>query len=429
MQHPAIEKLPKEWKINRVDALFSIQQGKQVSKKNRVGDNQLPFLRTKNIFWGRLDLSELDRMHFSDQDEQRLSLKLNDLLVCEGGDVGRTAIWQNEVQNCYYQNHLHRLRAINSSSISPEYTLYWLWYAFQIGKIYFGRSNVTTIPNLSKSRLGELPIPKPPLPEQRKIAYILSTVQQAIEQQERLIALTTELKKTLMHKLFTEGLRGEPQKATEIGPVPESWEITELKDAIEFIDYGLSEAIPKNPPEDGVRIVSTADINREGKLLYKQIRTIKAPERTVKRLILKHGDVLFNWRNSIELIGKTTIFEEQNEPHIFASFILRLFCGEKKTHNHYIKHLMNYFRETQVFVKLARRAVNQANYNKNEISVLKIPLPPYQEQVKIAEYINNVETKIEHHARKKELLTELFRTLLHQLMTAQIRVHELEENV
>lgn len=93
MQHPTIEKLPKEWEINRIDALFSIQQGKQVSKKNRVGDNQLPFLRTRNIFWGRLDLSELDRMHFSDQDEQRLSLKLNDLLVCEGGDVGRTAIW------------------------------------------------------------------------------------------------------------------------------------------------------------------------------------------------------------------------------------------------------------------------------------------------------------------------------------------------
>ncbi len=78
---------------------------------------------------------------------------------------------------------------------------------------------------LNKEVLGDCVIPVPPLPEQRKIAAVLGLVQRAIEQQERLIALTTELKKALMHKLFTEGLRGEPQKQTEIGPVPQSWEV------------------------------------------------------------------------------------------------------------------------------------------------------------------------------------------------------------
>ena len=65
----------------------------------------------------------------------------------------------------------------------------------------------------------------PPLDEQRQIAQVLSAVQRAIERQERLIALTAELKKALMHKLFTEGTRGEPLKQTEIGPVPESWDV------------------------------------------------------------------------------------------------------------------------------------------------------------------------------------------------------------
>ena len=76
---------------------------------------------------------------------------------------------------------------------------------------------------------NELDVPVPPLAEQRKIAAVLGLVQRAIEQQERLIALTTELKKALLHKLFTEGLRGEPQKQTEIGPVPESWEARSVR--------------------------------------------------------------------------------------------------------------------------------------------------------------------------------------------------------
>src|SRR5205807_9396934 len=100
----------------------------------------------------------------------------------------------------------------------------------------------STFPNISRSALIEFEVPVPPLSEQRKISAVLGLVQQAIEQQERLIALTTELKKALLHKLFTEGLRGEPQKQTEIGPVPESWEQHPLEDAGEVV-YGIQAAV------------------------------------------------------------------------------------------------------------------------------------------------------------------------------------------
>ena len=93
---------------------------------------------------------------------------------------------------------------------------------------------------LSKEVLGNRLIPLPPLPEQRKIATVLSLVQRAIEQQQRLIALTTELKHALMHKLFTEGLHDEPQRQTEIGPIPDNWDVQPLGECIEAIQYGIS---------------------------------------------------------------------------------------------------------------------------------------------------------------------------------------------
>jgi type I restriction enzyme S subunit len=70
-----IGNLSDSWPVQRFDSLFAVQQGKQVSKSNRVGENQHPFLRTRNLFWGRLDLSDLDEMHFTEADENRLALQ------------------------------------------------------------------------------------------------------------------------------------------------------------------------------------------------------------------------------------------------------------------------------------------------------------------------------------------------------------------
>lgn len=203
---PKLRALSDHWPIVRVDDVFAIQQGKQVSKKNRVGNNQRPFLRTRNVYWGRLDLADVDEMHFTEADEERLALTTGDLLLCEGGSVGRTAIWRGEIEGCYYQNHLHRLRR-SDGRVLPEFALHWFWYAFEYGHIYFGRKNVTTIPNMSKSRLAELPIPLPELDEQRRIAAVLSGVLRLIEHRESQVHLANELKNALTHKIMSAQVR------------------------------------------------------------------------------------------------------------------------------------------------------------------------------------------------------------------------------
>ncbi len=198
--------IPESWEITRVDSVFEIQQGKQVSKKNRVGKNQKPFLRTKNVFWNRLDLKKLDQMNFSKSEEARLEMHLGDLLLCEGGDVGRTAMWTGEIESCYYQNHLHRLRAIPERILS-QYGVYWFWRAFKFSNLYFGRGNVTTIPNLSRSRLSELPVALPPIEEQSNIARILDSCEAKTSNATHKVEVLQNLFRSLLHGLMTAKTR------------------------------------------------------------------------------------------------------------------------------------------------------------------------------------------------------------------------------
>jgi type I restriction enzyme S subunit len=203
--------------------------------------------------------------------------------------------------------------------------------------------------------------------------------------------------------------------------------VKRLGESVESIDYGYSISIPANKNDEGIPIISTADITENGRILYNKVRKINPPKKITEKLLLKNGDVLFNWRNSPELVGKTAIFElKEYKNYIYASFILRIRCDEIRTHNVFLKYLLSYYRQIGVFFKLSRRAVNQSNYNKNEIYVLLIPLPPLPIQQKIAEILSAVDEKIEAEENKKKSLEDLFKTLLNNLMTGKIRVNNLE---
>ena len=417
--------LPSDWQIKAIQDVYKFT--KKPSGLKLEGYEQIPFIPMELVPLGRIYAKDWNWKNTKELGSGTY-FENGDLLVAKitpSFENGKQAIVKIDNPFGYATTEVIPIQGIEG--VSDKFYLHFVLLHPEIRRELAGKMDGSTgRQRLRKETLASKRIPFPPLDEQRRIAHVLNTVQTAIEQQAKLIDLTRELKSALMKKLFTEGLRGEKQKETEIGLVPAGWDVVKLQEAVEYIDYGYSAPIPKTDPENGTKIVSTADINRQGEMLYWKIRRTIAPESTTKRLTLKDGDVLFNWRNSAELIGKTTIFEEQSEPHIFASFILRIRCDEKKTHNYYLKHLMNHYREKEVFVKLSRRAVNQANYNRNEIYELKMPLPSYKEQVEIAQTIGAVEGKIKAHEDKKNLLEELFRTLLHQLMTGEVRVKDLD---
>ena len=194
--------LPEDWRVVKLGEVFDIQQGKALSRKKDKGIRPRPFLRTANVLWGKIDLKNLDKMDFFPEEEKKYALQPGDLLVCEGGEIGRTAIWEGQLSGVYYQNHLHRLRR-KTRKVDPRFYMYWLQTAITLLGLYVGVDNRTTIPNLSRSRLANFTVPLPPLPEQKAIAQVLKSVQEAKEKAEEVIKALKEFKKSLMRHLGT----------------------------------------------------------------------------------------------------------------------------------------------------------------------------------------------------------------------------------
>jgi len=158
----------RQWPRVRLGEVCEIQLGKMLSPASKTGKYPRPYLRNANVQWGRFDLQDLAEMDFSPEQEKKFALKAGDLLVCEGGEPGRAAVWSGQITPCFYQKALHRLRPIGDM-VDPEFVMFRLWLGAMSEE--FAESHAkTTIAHLPAIRLARLPIHLPPLPEQRRIA-------------------------------------------------------------------------------------------------------------------------------------------------------------------------------------------------------------------------------------------------------------------
>lgn len=415
--------LPEDWATATLGELFAIKQGKALSPEHRRGISPRPFLRTANVFWGYLNLATIDSMDFTDTEVSQLKLMPNDLLVCEGGDIGRTGIWNGQLDVCLYQNHLHRLRATRND-VYPLFYMYWMQVAYLLLGLYGGTGNKTTIPNLSQSRLKSFMLPLPPLPEQKAIARVLSSIQKAVEAQDRIIAATRELKRSLMKHLFTYGpvpiteAEQVPLKETEIGPVPEHWEVVRLGEATKKPEYGFTATASLE--KVGPKFLRITDI-QNGRVMWPSVPYCQCSSNDVEKYLLRSGDILFARIGATT--GKTFLMEE-SQPAIFASYLIRVRCKSALRPTY-----LNQFTSTQAYWKQINASKGGRLKQGVNIPVLKsllIPLAPVLEQQEIARMLTNVDNKIEVEEKRKASLQTLFKTMLHQLMTGKVRVKDLE---
>lgn len=268
-----------------------------------------------------------------------------------------------------------------------------------------------------------LRVPLPPLPEQKKIAHILSTVQRAIEAQERIIQTTTELKKALMHKLFTEGLRNEPQKQTEIGPVPESWEVVELETLFEKQPQN---GIYKHKRDygSGTQILRIDDFSNDGDVVTRAGNLVALARSEIETYGLEPGDIVINRVNSLSHLGKTALIGEIGDEMVFESNMMRFSVDESEVVKEYVFKFLNSPLTKKQVIGTAKRAVAQSSINQGDVKSIIVPKPSLEEQCEIVATLDATEAKIAHSTNKAAVLQDLFRTVLHELMTARTRVHK-----
>ncbi len=207
LKQTEIGEIPESWEVVRVGDLFKVELGKMLSPKSRRGINPRAYLRNKNVQWGRFDLTEVFEMDFTDDEFERFRLEPGDILVCEGGEPGRTSVWGGEITECCYQKALHRLRPREANRILPRYYLYWATAAFTIFRSHKPSGTKTTIAHLPKEKLEVLELALPDLSEQKQIVQILGSLDRQLLATEQKATTLRSLFSSLLHLLMTGEVR------------------------------------------------------------------------------------------------------------------------------------------------------------------------------------------------------------------------------
>lgn len=320
------------------------------------------------------------------------------------------------VRDSVIDNNVMAVVVNDENECLPEFLYQW-FLTLDLGSI----ANAGTVPSLTAGRLQEVRLPLPPLPEQRKIASVLGLLQRAEEQQRRLIALTVELKKALLHELLTCGFSSEPQKQTEIGLVPQSWDVRPLGDYLTEAQYGIS---AKGSASGSYALLRMTN-QRQGHISPENLQYVELSPVQFAKFRVERQDILFNRTNSLDLVGRTAIFDLDGD-YIFASYLIRLRTNAALLRPFYLNHYFNWD-ETQTRLKtIASRAVSQSNISASRLRTFPVPVPSPDEQDEIVHNVDCLDRKLAVLHRRRAALVSLFHTLLYQLMTAQIRVHELD---
>ena len=286
----------------------------------------------------------------------------------------------------------------------------------------------STFASVNRTTLNDLDIPFLDKSEQAEIGLFLRSLVYQIEQEEQALHTAQALKRAAMHTLFTRGLRGEAQKETEIGPLPESWEQTTLGDlckgprgAIQTGPFG-SQLHKDDYQETGVPVVNPTHLNA-GRIDHANVPRISDENaHRLQRHRLSIGDIVIARRGQIGRMARVT---ESEEGWLCGtgSFLVR--ARQPFVDNRFLHYQLS----TEPLGRwLTAHAAGAIMPNLNNVVLRQIPvfLPPIGQQNRIVAILDGIDCKIDLHSRKRGVLEELFKALLHKLMTGEVRVGDVD---
>ena len=191
----------KAWQMRVFEDVAASRLGKMLDAKQQTGKYSYPYLANFNVQWFRFNIENLNQMDFDEDDRAEFELKDGDLLVCEGGEIGRCAVWHNEIQPCFFQKALHRVRC-NRQIIHPDYLAWWFKYNCDYDGFTAIAGSKATIAHLPGIKLKQLQVAVPPIELQEQFAtFVAQTDKSKLAIQKSLDKLEI-LKKSLMQKYF-----------------------------------------------------------------------------------------------------------------------------------------------------------------------------------------------------------------------------------
>lgn len=373
------------------------------SDYNEVGDG-LPF------FQGKADFGLLHPMpRVWCRTGQKFALT-GDILLSVRAPVGDVNVATHE---CAIGRGISAIRA--GSKTDPWFLYFALLYAKPILE---RRATGSTFASVNKATLLDLDIPFPDKSQQSKIGVFLHNLVKQIEQERLIIAVAQDLKKAAMQTLFTHGLRGEAQKKTEIGPMPESWELYLLETLCKRTDT-------VDPRREGGRVIEYVDVSSISREFLKIETTSRstlreAPGRARKRIF--EGDVIF-------ATVRPTLLRAAYVPAALDDQVCSTaFCVLRSNPKRAADKFLYYLVQRDQFIRQLAQIETGASYPAVTDRIVKeriVPVPGLEEQREIVAILDAIDRKIDLHRKKRAVLDELFKVLLHKLMTGGIRVADI----
>ena len=264
-----------------------ISLGKMLDQKKNKGTYQ-PYLANINVRWGEFDLENLPQMRFMENETDRYGLRYGDILVCEGGEPGRCALWKEQIPNMKYQKALHRVR-VNDEFADCRWVFYRLLYAGFRGEFEQYFSGTTTIKHMPNEKIKKFAFLLPPLPTQHRIASILSAYDDLIENNRKQIKLLEEAAQRLYKEWFVDFKFPGHENVKIVDGVPEGWERVAIADIADYLNgYAFKPADWHNM---GKPIIKIKELNNG---ITKDTPRNNGKDIPSKYNIMR-GDIVFSW--------------------------------------------------------------------------------------------------------------------------------------